>query len=187
VAFVPFALSFGHVSVVDAEGGDQRSERPAVDVEIGRSYAAGTRLRIPTTGWSFTVPDHWQSTRPPDSDLPLLMSEDGRSFGMMFPLQDTTRETIRQQLEEPLSLLHGLSFIPTGAVAETDGWIGRAYSGEGMIGQASAVFGPSGACLMYFIMGPADGTGNYDEVLSVLRDSTRFIEPQGQPGSEDRT
>jgi hypothetical protein len=160
------------------------SESPALDVEPGRTYAAGTRLKIPATDWSFTVPARWQSSQPPDSDLPLLISEDRRSFGMIFPLHNATRASIRQQLDEPLSLLHGLSFIPAGAVTETDTWIGRSYSGEGMVGQAAAVFGPGGACMMYFIMGPADGAVSYDEVLAELRQTTSFAESQEQSRDE---
>ena len=90
-----------------------------------------------------------------------------------------TRDAIRAQLEEPLSLLHGLAFVPAGSLKETNEAIGRSYSGEGMVGQALAVFGPDDVCVMYFIMGPVDELSTNETVLQALQRTTRF-ESAGQ-------
>ncbi|MBX3237553.1 MAG: hypothetical protein KF814_15490 [Nitrospiraceae bacterium] len=161
----------------------KEAEVPSTDLPVqaepGQVYGAGTRLLISPTGWSFAVPDAWKSSRPPEADSPLLMSVDGQSLGLIFPLRNMTRDAIRAQLEEPLSLLHGLAFVPAGSLKETNEAIGRSYSGEGMVGQALAVFGPDDVCVMYFIMGPVDELSTNETVLQALQRTTRF-ESAGQ-------
>ncbi len=169
--------------LVRPEGIDVSSAERVLEAEPGQVYGAGTRLRISPTDWSFAVPEAWKSSRPPESDLPLLMSLDGQGLGLIFPLRNVTREAIRAQLEEPLSLLHGLAFVPAGSLKETEGAIGATYSGEGMVGHALAVFGPDDVCVMYFIMGPGEEASDYDAVLQALQRTTRFEESrQGAEG-----
>ena len=148
-----------------------------LDVDSGVTHRAGARLRIPGTDWSFLVPAGWFSTRPEDSDLPFLMAEEGRGLGMMFPLTDVTRDIVRDHLSQPLSLLHGLSFIPAGSEVETDLSIARSYQGEELAGCALAVFGPGNTSVIYFLMGPPDEVSGYQSVLERLGQSTRFSSP----------
>jgi len=124
---------------------------PIIDVDPGVTYRAGARLRIPGTDWSFLVPAGWQSTRPEDSEMPFLMAEEGKGLGMMFPLTDVTRETVRDHLSQPLSLLHGLSFIPAGSQVETDAWIAQSYQGEEMAGRALAVMGAENTAVVSYV------------------------------------
>ena len=112
-----------------------------------------------------------------------MLSESGRGLGMLFPLREVTRDSVLEQLSEPLSLLHGLSFVPTGAHTETERSVARTYTGEGMIGRALAVLGPDGACVMYFIMGPPEEAAGYDAVLESLLQTTRFADPESEPES----
>ena len=147
---------------------------PIIDVDPGVTYRAGARLRIPGTDWSFLVPTGWQSTRPEDSDMPFLMAEEGKGLGMMFPLTDVTREMVRDHLSQPLSLLHGLSFIPAGFEVETELSIARSYQGEDLAGRALAVLGPGNISVIYFLMGPPDEVSGYQSVLEGLGQSTRF-------------
>jgi hypothetical protein len=148
----------------------------AIDVDVGKTYPAGTRLRIPGTDWSFVVPDHWQSNRPEDSAMPFLIAEEGKGLGMIFPLADSDRETVRDQLSQPLSLLHGLSFIPAGSELETENSISRSYQGDDMTGRALAVLGPGNACVLYFVMGRPDEAADFEAVLERLGQSTRFAD-----------
>ncbi len=145
-----------------------------LDVEPGVTYRAGARLRIPGTDWSFLVPTGWQSTRPEDSEMPFLTAEEGKGLGMIFPLTDVTREMVRDHLSQPLSLLHGLSFIPAGVEADTDLSIARSYQGEDLAGRALAVLGPGNTSVIYFLMGPPDEAPGYQFVLEGLGHSTRF-------------
>ncbi len=159
-----------------ASAPDIQPEDRALDIESGVTYGAGTRLKIPGTDWSFIVPVLWRSSRQEDSDMPFLMAEEGKGLGMMFPLADATREVVHDHLSQPLSLLHGLSFIPAGAEVETETSIARSYQGDGMIGRALAKLGPGGAGVIYFIMGPPEGTHGFESVLERLGQSTRFTE-----------
>lgn len=154
----------------------------ASDVDPGATYHAGTRLRIPGTAWSFVVPDQWQSTRPADSDMPFLMAQEGKGLGMIFPLADVTREAVRDELSQPLSLLHGLSFIPAGSLVETETSIARSYQGEDLLGRALAALGPENRCVIYFIMGPREDAADFETSLERLGASTRFADPM--PGPE---
>ncbi len=166
----------------ESVGVDERAqETPSVEIVSGVIYRAGTRLTIPGTQWSFVVPDHWQSNRPDDADMPFLTPEDGQDLGMLFPLTEVTRESVRDQLSQPLSLLHGVSFIPAGAQTENETTIAQSYQGEDMAGRALAVLGPGNAAVIYFLMGPHDAA-LFQSVLEQLGQSTRFGEPLAERG-----
>ena len=171
---LPIHASMESVAVADTQSDD----RP-LDVVSGITYRAGARLRIPGTGWSFVVPEGWQSNRPDDAEMPFLTPEEGKDLGMMFPLTEVTRETLREQLREPLSLLHGLSFIPSGSQVETEAWIAQSFVGEEMAGRALAVMGAGNTAVIYFLMGPPQQMSVFQSVLEQLGQSTRF----GESGS----
>ena len=173
-----FALPI-HASMESVAVADVQSEDRPLDVVSGITYRAGTRLRIPGTGWSFVVPEGWQSNRPDDAEMPFLTPEEGKDLGMMFPLTEVTRETLREQLREPLSLLHGLSFIPSGSQVETEAWIAQSFVGEEMAGRALAVMGAGNTAVIYFLMGPPQQMSVFQSVLEQLGQSTRF----GESGS----
>ena len=173
-----FALPI-HASMESVAVADVQSEDRPLDVVSGITYRAGTRLRIPGTGWSFVVPEGWQSNRPDDAEMPFLTPEEGKDLGMMFPLTEVTRETLREQLREPLSLLHGLSFIPSGSQVETEAWIAQSFVGEEMAGRALAVMGAGNTAVIYFLMGPPQQMSVFQSVVEQLGQSTRF----GEAGS----
>ena len=170
-----FALPI-HASMESVAVADTQSEDRPLDVVSGITYRAGTRLRIPGTGWSFVVPEGWQSNRPDDAEMPFLIPEEGKDLGMIFPLTEVTRETLREQLREPLSLLHGLSFIPSGSQVETEAWIAQSFEGEEMAGRALAVMGAVNAAVIDFLMGPPQQMAVFHSVLEQLGQSTRFGE-----------
>jgi len=155
---------------------NRQKDRPR-DVDPGVTYGAGTRLRIPGTDWSFVVPNQWQSSRPEDSEMPFLMAQEGKGLGMIFLLTDVTREAVHDHLSQPLSLLHGLSFIPAGPTVETETSIARSYQGEDMLGRALAAFGPENRCVIYFVMGPREEANAFETVVERLGASTRFADP----------
>ena len=176
------SLSVGAYSA-SLEVAEIQPETRSVEVVSGVTYGAGTRLRIPGTPWSFVVPDRWQSNRPGDAEMPFLIPEEGKELGLIFPLTDVTRESIREQLSEPLSLLHGLSFIPAGSETETETSIARSYEGEDMAGRALAFLGPDNTAVIYFLMGPAEEASSFQPVLERLGDSTRFVDSVAGPQS----
>jgi hypothetical protein len=108
--------------------------------------------------------------------MPFLIPEEGKELGMMFPLTGVTRDGLREQLREPLSLLHGLSFIPAGSQAETEAWIAQSYEGEDLAGRALAVMGAGDTAVIYFLMGPPQELPVFHSVLEQLGQSTRFSE-----------
>lgn len=160
---------------------EQQEDRP-LDIVSGMTYRAGTRVKIPGTDWSFVVPDRWQSNRPDDAEMPFLMPEEGKELGMIFPLTEVTRESVRDQFSQPLSLLHGLSFVPAGSETETEASIARSFQGDDMAGRALAVFGPGNTAVIYFLMGPSDQASGFQAVLERLAGSTRFVD--SAPGHE---
>lgn len=150
------------------------SETRPIEIIPSVVYPAGTRLTIPGTEWSFVVPEQWQSSRPHDADMPFLIPEGGKDLGMLFPLTAVTRESVREQLSEPLSLLHGISFIPAGSQIENETSIAQSYQGEDMAGRALAVLGPGDVAVIYFLMGPHLDAALFQSVLEQLGQSTRF-------------
>jgi hypothetical protein len=168
-----FALPV-QASTESAAVAETHAEDPPLDIVSGITYRAGTRLRIPGTDWSFVVPDGWRGNRPDDAEMPFLMPEEGNALGMMFPLTGVTQDALREQLREPLSLLHGLSFVPAGSQVETDAWIAQSYEGEEMAGRALAVRGADNAAVIYFLMGPPQEMAVFHSVLEQLGQSTRF-------------
>lgn len=155
-------------------GEERVSETRPIEIVPSVVYPAGTRLTIPGTEWSFVVPEQWQSSRPHDADMPFLIPEGGKDLGMLFPLTGVTRESIREQLSEPLSLLHGISFIPAGSQIENETSIAQSYQGEDMAGRALAVLGPGEVAVIYFLMGPPLDAALFQSVLEQLGQSTRF-------------
>jgi hypothetical protein len=158
---------------------ENRAEDRPLEIVSGITYRAGARLKIPGTDWSFVVPERWQSNRPDDAEMPFLLPEEGKELGMIFPLTEVSREAVREQLSQPLSLLHGLSFVPAGPGVETDASIAQSYQGEEMAGRALAVFGSGNTAVIYFLMGPPQEASAFHSILEQLGQSTRF----GDPGS----
>lgn len=152
-----------------------------VDLSPGGNYASGLTLRIPSQGWSFEVPAQWHATVFEDSDLPFLISDEGRSMGMIFPLPHATADDVENELAHPLALSQGVSFVPTGSLTRTESRLRRSYISETTVGRALAVRGPSDQWVIYFLMGPDSESGSYDAVLDGLADSTQF----GVEGSGD--
>ncbi len=156
---------------------ESRAEDRPIEIVSGITYRAGARLKIPGTDWSFVVPERWQSNRPDDVEMPFLLPEEGKDLGMIFPLTEVSREAVREQLSQPLSLLHGLSFVPAGPGVETDASIAQSYQGEEMAGRALAVIGSGDTAVIYFLMGPPQEASAFHSILEQLGQSTRFDDP----------
>jgi hypothetical protein len=155
-----------------------------VDLAPGGNYAAGIRLRIPSQGWSFKIPAQWHATVFEDAELPFLISDEGRSMGMMFPLAHATAEEVENELGQPLALSQGVSFVPTGSLVRVESRLRRSYVSDATAGRALAVKGPSDQWVIYFLMGPGSESEEYDALLDQLADSTQFA-VEGS-GSEPR-
>jgi hypothetical protein len=145
-----------------------------VDLSPGGNYAAGLTVRIPSHGLSFKVPAQWHATVFEDAELPFLISDEGRSMGMMFPLARATPEDVESELAQPLSLSQGVVFVPTGALIRTESRLRRPYVSDVTVGRALAVKGPVDQWIIYFMMGPDSESAGFDAVLDLLADSTRF-------------
>ena len=156
----------------------------SIDLSPGGNYAAGITLRIPGQGWSFKVPAEWHATVFEDAELPFLISDEGRSMGMMFPLARTTAEDVESELAQPLSLSQGVVFVPTGALLRTESRLRRHYVSDATVGRALAVKGPTDQWVIYFLMGPDSESSTFDAVLDRLADSTQF--EAGDGGSQPR-
>ena len=78
---------------------------------------------------------------------------------MMFPLTGRSHEALREQLREPLALLHGLSFIPAGSRKWklTHGSLNRTRAEKMMADRALAVMGEENTAVVYFSDGAASG------------------------------
>jgi hypothetical protein len=145
-----------------------------VDLSPGGNYVAGTTVRIPGLGLSFKVPGQWHATVFEDAELPFLISDEGRSMGMIFPLSHASAEDVESELAQPLSLSQGLVFVPSGTLTRTDSRLRRSYVSEATVGRALAVNGPADQWIIYFLMGPPAESDSYDTILDRLADSTEF-------------
>jgi hypothetical protein len=167
-----------------AETPPASSAGPRTDLAPGGNYVSGTTLVIPRQGWAFTIPAHWHATVFEDSELPFLLSDEGYSMGMIFPLAQATAEEVENELAQPLSLSQGISFVPTGALVRTDSRLRRSYMNESTVGRALAAKGPADRWIIFFLMGPAGESEAFDAVLDQLADSTEF--EAERVGSEPR-
>lgn len=148
----------------------------SVDLAPGGNYQTGTILHIPGKGFTFTIPRGWHATVFEDSKLPFLMSDEGRGLGMIFPLGQVTADAVENELGQPLALSHGVSFVPTGILGRTETRLTRSYLGDSSIGRALALLSPAHDCVIYFLMGPENEAGTYEQTLDELATSTRFVE-----------
>ncbi|HEX2055074.1 MAG TPA: hypothetical protein VHF07_01195 [Nitrospiraceae bacterium] len=162
------------ISSASAESSSEAIRDAPVDVSPGGNYVAGTTVRIPGQRLLFKVPAQWHATVFEDAELPFLISDEGRSMGMMFPLSHASVEDIESELAQPLSLSQGLVFVPTGVLTRTDSRLRRSYVSESTVGRALAVNGPADQWIIYFLMGPAGESETYDAILDRLADSTEF-------------
>ena len=163
---IPLAVSAASLSETAAEA--------PVDISPGGNYTAGITLRIPGQGWLFKVPAQWHATVFEDAELPFLISDEGHSMGMMFPLAHATADDIESELAQPLSLSQGVVFVPTGGLTRTESRLRRSYVSEATVGRALGVKGPADQWVIYFLMGPDSEAGAFDAVLDQLADSTQF-------------
>ena len=164
---------------------ESRPAEESVDLAPGGNYQSGTILHIPGKGFTFMIPHGWHATVFEDSELPFLISDEGRGLGMIFPLAQVTADSVENELGQPLALSHGASFVPTGALGRTDTRFTRSYLGDSSIGRALALLSPSNDCVIYFLMGPENEAGAYEQTLDELATSTRFVEePDGNRPKE---
>lgn len=150
------------------------SAEAPVELSPGGNYLAGTKLRIPTENVTFTIPSQWHATVFEDAPLPFLVSDEGRSIGMLFPLAHATTAEVEDQLGQPLALSQGVSFVPSGALIRMENRLGRSYVSNATVGRALAVQGPAEQWIIYFLMGPESEAAGYDAILKQLADSTLF-------------
>ena len=94
-------------------------------------------------------------------------------MGMMFPLAHATAEEVEHELDQPLALSQGVSFVPAGSLVRTESRLLRSYVSEATVGRALAVKGPD-QWVIYFLMGPGSESEGYDALLDQLADSTQF-------------
>jgi len=148
----------------------------SVDLSPGGNYQAGTVLHIPGKGFTFTIPRGWHATVFEDSELPFLMSDEGRGLGMIFPLGQVTADAVEHELGQPVTLSQGVSFVPAGVLGKTETRLTRSYVSDSSIGRALALLSPAHDCVIYFLMGPEHEAGSYEQTLDELATSTRFVE-----------
>src|SRR5688500_7674896 len=93
--------------------GEERPSHPrpveeSVDLAPGGNYQSETILHIPGKGFTFTIPHGWHATVFEDSELPFLISDEGRGLGMIFPLASVTADVVEHELDQPLALSQGV-------------------------------------------------------------------------------
>jgi hypothetical protein len=153
-----------------------------VDPKVGDEFPAGTRVRLAVAGASFVVPGEWNGSVPEDGGVVFLTATTAVGVGMVFELADVTPDGLREHLNTPLPLMHGLVFEPVGELESGSGRMELSYQSEAYAGRALAVMGPARTCVLYFVFGSPQETAVHRQVLAQLADSTVF-EVRHQPGS----
>jgi hypothetical protein len=145
------------------------------DVEVGRQYGAGTRVRSPQSGVSFVIPSEWSGGVPEGGEVFLLGSQTRSGMGLISALHDMTAQEIAGQLDEPQVLDDTLTLHPVGSAVMVGNQVTASYRSGELIGHAVALVGPANVALLYLYLGPKDHTGYYRRLLDGLVASTQFV------------
>lgn len=151
---------------------------PPVEMQPGRAYPAGTRVRIPKGAASFVVPAGWHAQLPEDSDAIIAVSESGAGFVMIFMILNLTEEELTAVLSQPQPLTHDLIFEPAGPVTKRGGQLTAAYQAGSLSGRALTLMGPNQQGVLFFLGRPPSQSPDADRVLDDLAASTQFATGQ---------
>lgn len=147
---------------------------PAVEMEAGSAYAAGTRLHIPKGSASFVIPPGWHAQLPEDSEAIIVVSEAGAGFVMVFMILNLTEDELTVLLGEPQPITHDLVFEPAGPIEKRGDRVIAAYESGSLSGRALTVLGPNQQGVLFFLGRPRSESNQTDRVLEELADSTEF-------------
>lgn len=165
----------GSVTEAQAESPLTRTQSsPAVEMQPGQPYAAGTRLRIPKGNASFVIPVGWHAQLPEDSEAIIAVSESGAGFVMVFMILNMTEEELITLLGEPQPITHDLVFEPAGPAVKKGNRVTAAYEAGSLSGRALTVLGPDQQAVLFFLGRPRTESNQPDQLLDDLAESTEF-------------
>lgn len=147
------------------------------ELETGRQYKAGSRVRAADSGVSWVVPAEWLGVMPPDTPAFLMGSETEAGLGIAYLLSGVTVQDVAVKLNETQALDETLVLEPHGEPAISGNRVSMAYTGESFDGQVLAVVGPAGQGIVYFFAGPRTMAAHYADLLETLAGSTKFTSP----------
>jgi hypothetical protein len=151
-----------------------RGDTPAVaDLESGRSYESGTRVRAPVAGISFIIPKEWKGGMPHDSPMLILESDAGQGLGLVLFLMNVTPVDVVARLGEHQDLGEHLSLALDGSIQANGNRLTATYRGGENVGRVMALTGERNA-VIYFFAGPLQEAATYDRLLLGLANSTEF-------------
>lgn len=151
---------------------------PAVEMQPGQTYAAGTRLHIPKGNASFVIPAGWHAQLPEDSEAIIAVSESGAGFVMVFMILNMTEEELIALMGEPQPITHDLVFEPAGPVVKKGNRVTAGYEAGSLSGRAVTVLGPDQQGVLFFLGRPRTESNQPDQVLDDLAESTEFAAPK---------
>ncbi len=150
------------------------------DLRSGEHYHAGTSVRSPFIGLSFTVPQDWQAFLPAGSVV-FLDSTVTAGLGTIHLLTDVTRETVGAQLSEPQSIEAGFVLYPVGSIQEEGQKLIGQYAAGDDVGITVALLGPSRNAVIYQFVGRKTERDIYQRLAEELAASTQFMNEQNSP------
>ena len=150
-------------------------ETPATDIEIGRQYESGTRVRDPRLGISFVIPADWMGGAPQGSQSVVLESKTKPGIGIIVLIEHVTPHELEAHMNEPQVLDEGFVLQPVSSAKMSADGLTAAYHAGQHIGRARAVFGPAQQAAVYLLAGPPDESSYYETLLDQLAGSTRFM------------
>ena len=161
----------------EAEVGD------AVDIQIGRTYNAGTRVRSPELGISFVVPSEWSGGVPDGVGAFLLASNTRPGLGLAMSQRSASRDEVLHAMGQPLTLDESTVLQPQGEPEVEGRWVKARFSWsdgfDTLAGRAMALVDPGGNGVLYVAVGPETEAGHYADLVAGLASST-IVAPVGQ-------
>jgi sarcosine oxidase gamma subunit len=151
------------------------------ELETGRQYKAGSRVRAGENGVSWIDPAEWLGVMPPGTPAFLMGSETEAGLGIAYLLSGVTVQDVAVKLNETQALDETLVLEPHGEPAISGNRVSMAYTGESFDGQVLALVGPAGQGIVYFFAGPRTMAAHYADLLETLAGSTRFTSPETPP------
>lgn len=149
-----------------------------LDLEAGRQYPPGTRLRAPALGILWTLPPEWLGGVAEDARTFLLGSDTHAGTGAIFLLTGTNPQAVAEAMGQTQDLGDGVTLEPLGEPEVSGPRLTQAYASGENAGRAVAVVSPSGQGVVYLFVGPAGEAPHYAGLLERLAASTEFVEPE---------
>jgi hypothetical protein len=152
-------------------------EATPVEIEVGQSYGALTRVTSPNTGVSWVIPEDWTGGMPEASSAFLMASDAGEGAGAVLFIPETSVGKLAHDLDEVQDLGDGVVMEPMGEPVIGESRVLLDYENDLLEGRALALMGPGKLAVVFFLAGPPGNLDRLGGILESLASGARFPKP----------